>query len=132
MGTPPLSAQDFRAAAEVHRELSPEYSDAVVESFMAKIEARLDERLAKVDQPPKRPLVQVSTDGRHYLVSVAAIGIGAAGVLLSLKGVNATLADGRWYATGTVRDLWIALLVVFAGACGAGLTRLIQLIRRKH
>jgi hypothetical protein len=62
MGTPPLSAQDFRAAAEVHRELSPEYSDAVVESFMAKIEARLGERLTALDQPRKRHFVQVSTD----------------------------------------------------------------------
>ena len=48
----PLSAQDIRAAAEVHAELGPDYGDAVVESFLAKldkqIEARVDERLAAI------------------------------------------------------------------------------------
>jgi hypothetical protein len=51
-----LSAQDIRAAAEVHGELGPDYSDAVVESFLAKIdkqiEARVDARLAS--QPRRR------------------------------------------------------------------------------
>ena len=45
-----LTTEDVRAAAEVHRELGPDYGDAVVESFLAKIdqqiEARVDERLA--------------------------------------------------------------------------------------
>jgi hypothetical protein len=47
-----MTAQDVRASAEVHRELGPEYGDAVVESFLARIEkqidARVDERLAAV------------------------------------------------------------------------------------
>ena len=33
MSTSPLSPQEIRAAA-MHRELGPEYSDAVVESFL--------------------------------------------------------------------------------------------------
>jgi len=98
----------------------------------SRIEARLGERLTELDQPPKRPLVQVSTDGWHYLVSLTAIGIGAVGVFLSLQGVNATIANGHWYDYGTARDLWIALLLASAGTCGAGLARLIQLIGRKH
>src|SRR5579859_3936990 len=97
MGTPPLSGQDLRAAAEVDRELGPEYSEAVVESFMAKIEARLGERLADLDQPRKRPLVRVSRDGWHYMASVAAVGIGAAGVGLGLSGYNAVYHNGAWY-----------------------------------
>jgi hypothetical protein len=51
MGESPLSAQDIRAAAEVHRELGPEYGDAVVESFLARIdehiEARVEQQLAR-------------------------------------------------------------------------------------
>lgn len=127
-----MSGQDFRAAAAVHSELGPEYSDAVVESFMAKIEARVRERHPELDQPQKRHLMQVSADGWRYLVSVSAVGSGAAGAILSLEGVNATIADGRWYATGTARDLWIVLLLASAGTCGAGLARFIQLIRRKN
>jgi hypothetical protein len=38
MGESPVSAEDIRAAAEVHRELGPDYGDAVVESFLARID----------------------------------------------------------------------------------------------
>jgi hypothetical protein len=33
MSTSPLSPQEIRAAAAVHQELGPEYSDVVVESY---------------------------------------------------------------------------------------------------
>jgi len=32
----PLSPEEIRAAAEVHRELGPNYQDAVIESFLAR------------------------------------------------------------------------------------------------
>ena len=45
-----MSADEIRAAAETHRELPPEYQNAVIESFLAKvdreIDARVDARLA--------------------------------------------------------------------------------------
>jgi peptidoglycan/LPS O-acetylase OafA/YrhL len=45
-----LSADEIRAAAETHRELPSEYQNAVIESFLAKvdreIDARVDARLA--------------------------------------------------------------------------------------
>ena len=50
MATSSLSADETRAAAETHRELPPEYQNAVIESFLAKvdgeIDARVDARLA--------------------------------------------------------------------------------------
>src|ERR1035441_7092443 len=50
MSTSPLSPEEIRAAAEAHRELGPEYSDAVVASFIEKVDkeiaARVDARLA--------------------------------------------------------------------------------------
>ena len=50
MATSSLSADEIRAAAETHRELPPEYQNAVIESFLAKvdreIDARVDARLA--------------------------------------------------------------------------------------
>jgi hypothetical protein len=47
----PISLDDIRAAAEVHRELGPEYDKAVVESFLERlgpeIDARVDSRVAQ-------------------------------------------------------------------------------------
>ena len=39
-----VSAEDIRAAAEVHRELGPDYSDAVVASFIDKVDKALAAR----------------------------------------------------------------------------------------
>ncbi len=53
-----LSPEEIRAAAEVHKELGPDYQAAVIESFLDKvgreIDARVDARLAQqqVAQPP--------------------------------------------------------------------------------
>jgi hypothetical protein len=47
----PVSPDEFRAAAEVRRELGPEYDKAVVESFLERlgpeIDARVDTRVAQ-------------------------------------------------------------------------------------
>src|SRR5262249_43909761 len=45
MSTSRLSSQEIRAAAEAHRELGPEYHDAVVESFLAKVEREIEARV---------------------------------------------------------------------------------------
>ena len=63
LGTPALSADEVRAAAAAHDELGPEYSDAVVASFLEKVEeeiaARVDARLGAAGQPeaPAEPPV---------------------------------------------------------------------------
>lgn len=47
----PLSPDEIRAAAEVHRELGPDYDKAVVESFLERISAEIDARVeARVAQ----------------------------------------------------------------------------------
>jgi hypothetical protein len=52
--TSAVSPDDVHAAAEVHRELGPEYSDAVVASFIDKVDravaARVEARLAEQAQ----------------------------------------------------------------------------------
>jgi hypothetical protein len=123
MSTPHMSAQDVRAAAEAHRELGPEYSDAVVDSFLEKIEARLDERvnarLAELSPPRRRPLARLSHKGRHNLLTGVAIGVGGFGVLLGLMYYNRHIynPDG---------GLWAAILIASAASCGAGLARLFR------
>ena len=52
----PLSAAEVRAAAETHKELGPEYRDAVLDSFVDRvgreIDARVDARLAQAAGQP--------------------------------------------------------------------------------
>jgi hypothetical protein len=118
-----MSAQDVRAAAEAHRELGPEYSDAVVDSFLEKIEARLEERvnarLADLSPPRTRLLARLSHIGRRNLLAGVAIGIGGVGVPLGLMGYN-----GIMYSDLHGLNLWAVFLVASAGSCGAGLARL--------
>jgi hypothetical protein len=51
-----FSPNEIRAAAETHRELGPDYRDAVVDSFLDKvgreIDARVDARLAAARSVP--------------------------------------------------------------------------------
>jgi hypothetical protein len=65
---PSLGPDEIRAAAEVHAELGPDYRDAVLESFLERvnkvIDTRVDQRLAAAQQarppvpePRQRPLV---------------------------------------------------------------------------
>ncbi len=123
MSTPPVSAQDLHAAAETYRELGPEYRDAVLDSFLEKVEARIDARmnarLAELVPPRGRPLARLTAYGRHNLRSKIAIAVGAIGVPLGLTAYNATLF---WQAHA--RDLWAAVLVASAGSCGAGVARM--------
>ena len=123
MSTPPVSAQDFRAAAEAHRELGPEYSDAVVDSFLEKIEARLEERvnarLAELSPPRRRPLARLSQKGRRNLLAGVAVGVGGFGVWLSLM-------EYYRYVYRPDGGFWAAFLIGSAASCGAGLARLFR------
>jgi hypothetical protein len=82
MSTSPLSPQEIRAAAEVHKELGPEYSDAVIESFLERVDreitARVDARLGPV--PREQPVQPAQSNSRRTLLTGVAIGIFVAGV----------------------------------------------------
>ena len=124
MITPPLSAQDLQAAAEVHQELGTEYSDAVVESFLAKVDARLDERvkerLAELAPPRRRSLATLTVRPRNLLTGMM-IGAGGLGVPFFLHLYSATYPWRGSPSPGTPRDIWSGLLIVSASTCGAGI-----------
>jgi hypothetical protein len=84
MGTSPLSPEDIRAAAGAYHELGPEYSDAVVDSFLEKVDqeiaARVAERLA-ASTPLKRP---VEPENRRTLLKGFAMGVAASGAAVLL------------------------------------------------
>jgi hypothetical protein len=91
-----LSPGEIRAAAEVHRELGPEYSDAVVEAFLERVDkrvaervdrevaARLDERLRPAPReaapPAPAPAPAAPLSGRVTLLTGVALGILVTGV----------------------------------------------------
>ena len=119
MTTPPLSGQYLRAAAEAYRDLGPEYSDAVVDTFLEKVETRLDARIeARLAglTPGKRPLASLSSDQRRSLLTGMAIGGGVVGFLLGLLGYAAA---APW--NGHARAVWAVVLIASIGSCLAGL-----------
>jgi hypothetical protein len=110
----PLSAQDIRAAAEVHRELGPDYSDAVVESFLAKIdkqiEARVDDRLAVVTKR-RKPADPARQRTQRVALAGAAAGTVIVGMPLTLIAASA-LSNGTGNA-GRLIWIWVVLVAIY-------------------
>jgi uncharacterized membrane protein len=125
MSTSNLSSQEIRAAAETHRELGPDYHDAVVESFLAKveteIEARVDARLAA--SPPARRGELATLAKRRLALKHMALGSVAAAIPLSVfslwvygRTANGN-AIGPWMGTiVSLAVVWILIAAVYA-AC---------------
>jgi hypothetical protein len=111
----PLTAQDVRAAAEVHGELGPDYQDAVVESFLAKIdkqiEARVDERLAAVTKPRRRSVDPVRLS--KYRIAVASAAAGTVVVGLPLTLIAATALSDSGSNPKRLIWIWVVLLAVY-------------------
>lgn len=106
-----LTAEDIRAAAEVHGELGPDYHDAVIESFLAKIdekiEARVDERLAAVAK--RRPVNPARLSKYRTALAGAAAGSVVVGVPMTVIAAHAAV-------TGSSKPLvwlWVVVLAVY-------------------
>jgi hypothetical protein len=82
MSTSPLSPREIRAAAEAHQELGPDYRDAVIESFLERVDqeitARVDARLGPVSR--EQPAQPAQSNSRRTLLTGVAIGIFVTGV----------------------------------------------------
>jgi hypothetical protein len=91
MSTSPVSPEDIRAAAEVHAELGPEYSDAVVAAFIAEVDrqvaARVEARLASTNQAPP-----AAHESRLALLKGVVIGVCAGA--LTVAGIGLAVPRG--------------------------------------
>jgi hypothetical protein len=91
MSTSPVDPQEVRAAAEVHRELGPEYSDAVIAEFIDRVDravaARVEARLA--EERRKLP----ATRNRRTLLKGVALGV-CAGALVAGVSISHVAAGG--------------------------------------
>ena len=109
MGTSPLSPEDIRAAAGAHHELGPEYSNAVVASFLERVDqeiaARVDERLG-ASRATTRP---VAPENRRTLLKGFAMGVAASGAAV-------LLIDGARPGHHALLLLLVLLVVFGAGA----------------
>jgi hypothetical protein len=122
MSSSQLSPEEIRAAAEVDRELGTEYHDAVVESFLAKVEkeidTRVDARLA-ASRPATMQRPDVATYARQRLaLKHMAIGSGAAAIPLSVVAL-ALHSPGRISTGGAIEIIvvvWILIAAIYA-AC---------------
>jgi len=109
MSTSPLSPQEIRAAAEVHRELGPEYSDAVVASFLEKVDrevaARVEARLAGMLQVPQAPQAQAApSDSRALLKGIAIGAVVSGSTIMAAMSGNGSEGPRRFLA---VLILWL-------------------------
>ena len=112
MSDPPLSRQDIYAAAAAHEELGPEYSDAVVASFLQRVDEEIDARVDARLAGGRQPAPPAGRNNLRALLKGAAVGIGASGIALLVVGGN---ADERLH-----RFLWVLLLLVLICTAAAG------------
>jgi len=66
---------EIRAAAAAHEELGPEYSDAVVASFLERVEEEIDARVDARMAEARRPEAPAGLDSRRTLLRGVLIGI---------------------------------------------------------
>ena len=112
----PLSAGELRAAAETHKELGPEYQDAVLESFVERvgreIDARVDARLAQAAVRPVAPQpapAQPARQPKQFSPLPMALGSIALGIPITAIVVSAgTHPVGFW----GLLVVWIAIAVI--------------------
>ena len=112
MSEPPLSRQDIYAAAAAHDELGPEYSDAVVASFLEKVDREIDARVEARLADTRRPAPLAGRDDLRLLLKGVAVGVGASGIAFLVVGGN---ANERLH-----RGIWVLLLLVVICAAAAG------------
>jgi hypothetical protein len=114
MSTSPLSPDDIRAAAEVHAELGPEYRDAVVESFLAKIDnevrARIDAQLETTPGVRRRGTDPVAAARRRGLAAGLALGTIVTGVPLTQLAIH--LGNNGSTMTAWQSKLWFFWAVI--------------------
>ena len=120
MSTSPLSPQEIRAAAEAHKELGPEYSDAVIESFLERVDreitARVDARLGPVSR--EQPVQPAQSNSRRTLLTGVAIGIFVTGVpsMMVAAGASGVIATDERQALLIIAVLWAVAVAVAAFA----------------
>jgi hypothetical protein len=116
MGDSRLSPDEVRAAAEVHNELGPEYRDAVVESFLEKIDkevgTRIDAKLATTRRAETRTADPAHLDRKRSQLGAMAAG-SAIGALASGAAVEWSVHYPGSSPAKALATVWAILAVVY-------------------
>ena len=117
MSTSPLDPQEIRAAAGAHSELGPEYSDAVIESFLERVDRKIDARIDARLRPAvrERPSPAAPASSTRVLLTGVAIGIVVTGVPSMAVAVGA-----GGVIPGDEQAVLIVLAILWAIAVGIG------------
>lgn len=122
-----MSSAEISAAAHVHTELGPEFSDAVVESFLDRVDrqigARIDAHIADAGLRRARQVDQATLARRRTLWAGAAIGAVAAGTPLTIFAFRMADELGN---SGPLVAIWAVVAVLF------GASAFTFLPRRRH
>lgn len=112
MSDSPLSPQEIRAAAAANDELGPEYSDAVVASFLDKVEEEIDARVNARLAGVRQPAPAAERDELRTLLKGVTVGVGASAIAFFAVGGN---PDERMH-----RLVWVLVLLVVVCTTAAG------------
>ena len=119
----PLSAGELRAAAETHKELPPEYRDAVLESFVDRvgreIDARVDARLAQAAARPVAPQSAPPSPAPRAPKQFSVLALALGSIALGIPITAIVVAAGS-HPVGFAGLLvvWIAIAVINLGYAG--------------
>jgi len=110
----PLSSEEIRAAAEVHRELGPDYQSAVIESFLDRvgreIDARVEARISAGARSSAPPLgARPARPPRQVQPAVIALGSMVLAIPLSAVAVASGAHPAGFWGLLVV---WIAIAVI--------------------
>lgn len=105
-----LNPSEIRAAAAVHQELGPEHRDAVVESFLEKIDRHVAARIDQAVSPPVVQQAQPAVEyGKRMLVTGVLTGVFITGIPAVM--VAASSGGGSAVARDETNLLFLLMLV---------------------
>jgi hypothetical protein len=117
MGDSRLTPDEIRAAAEVHNELGPDYHDAVVQSFLDKLDGEVSARIDA--QLGARPARKAAADPALLERRRAQLGAMVAGSVLAAVASGAAVEWSVHYpGSSPVKALavvWAVLAVLYLG-----------------
>jgi hypothetical protein len=107
-----FSRDEIRAAAETHRELGPDYQEAVIESFLDKVGREIDARVDARLRQERRGWTAAAEAPRHH-GSPGGIALAIVSMALGIPLTAITLAVGspRSGIAGLL-VVWIAIVAI--------------------
>ncbi len=104
----PPSPEEIRAAAEVHRELGPEYDKAVVESFLDRLGPEIN---ARVDARVAQEMQALGGQRTGKSMSPAALALGSIALGIPITAIVATSGSHPVGFAG-VLVVWLAIAII--------------------